>query len=996
MAGLNLAVNVDTARAIAELSSLESKIRNTGTALKLAFAAATTGAVAQFADSLTNLRNKLTTLNESSSIAAQQLNGLAAIAIRSRSDLAAVGDLYYKTARAADQLGISQQEAAQITETISKAMKAAGQAGNEAAGPLYQLGQAFQSGTFQGDELRSIMEGLGPVAKIIANELGVTVGQLKKLGSEGQITGEVVARAMLKAKDSIETAFGRTIPTLSDSLITFRNLMSLAFNEFETNTQTAQNLARALEGIGYAIYASLGSIDEFIQKYGDAIIMIGKFILAFTAFKIINGIVNSIAAAFIYLGRTFLSIKEVITKFTSGWQGLAQALGMAKTTVDTTIGRFTLIGKIIGSLVAAVSGLVAGFLAFLGLEGFGDKVKEMSDPLSKGRQDIEKFKDSLKGMEGGFGTDKKPAPPGIVDKGLVKELNNQTEAYKQQAAELERRLRIEGELIGVSDRTRTIRQAVADVDSNYLKEINKLQMEYAIKSKSKNKDDLAALPEIEKTIAAITNEYVRQRQSVEELTAANYDKNEEERRNVSFMEASLQTRISTENQLRNLQIEAARLTLPTLIQQIVDLTKASEDQARQQIEQENQRRRSLKLAEMTAAEEQKYYNMARQNLQGLIDGQIELNLAKERYQYLQFQQKSELDIAKQLRDIQDQRNALGMSELERAYQKIDIAARESAESELAAFAQRQNIKRSEIPDSVIKAYYEAAYQGANKLKEAQAGLYAETRKFSTGWNKAMREYIESANDASARAARYFNKTVQGMEDLFVNFAKTGKFEWKKFVADMAEEILRSNLKVLIGQIFGPMTDAMSSGEGFMGALGNILGLGGGQRGTSQSNPLFVYDIASGRAPMSQGGGGSKSGGGGFLGDLWEGVKSVGSSIWEGVKSVGSSIWDGVTGIFGGGGGGGGGFLDDLASGIGSLFGGFFATGGQLAPGRYGVVGERGPELISGPANITPMLGTQVTYNINAVDAMSFKDMIARDPSFIYAVSQQGARGMARR
>jgi hypothetical protein len=89
---------------------------------------------------------------------------------------------------------------------------------------------------------------------------------------------------------------------------------------------------------------------------------------------------------------------------------------------------------------------------------------------------------------------------------------------------------------------------------------------------------------------------------------------------------------------------------------------------------------------------------------------------------------------------------------------------------------------------------------------------------------------------------------------------------------------------------------------------------------------------------------------------------------------------GGLGLGGGSGGGGG------------LFGGFFATGGMIPPGRFGVVGENGPELVSGPANVTPNLGGgNVTYNINAVDAMSFKQMVAQDPSFLFAVTEQGRR-----
>ena len=49
----------------------------------------------------------------------------------------------------------------------------------------------------------------------------------------------------------------------------------------------------------------------------------------------------------------------------------------------------------------------------------------------------------------------------------------------------------------------------------------------------------------------------------------------------------------------------------------------------------------------------------------------------------------------------------------------------------------------------------------------------------------------------------------------------------------------------------------------------------------------------------------------------------------------------------------GNFLSSMVS---SLFGGFFADGGHLGAGKWGVAGEAGPEIISGPANITPMTG----------------------------------------
>jgi len=58
-----------------------------------------------------------------------------------------------------------------------------------------------------------------------------------------------------------------------------------------------------------------------------------------------------------------------------------------------------------------------------------------------------------------------------------------------------------------------------------------------------------------------------------------------------------------------------------------------------------------------------------------------------------------------------------------------------------------------------------------------------------------------------------------------------------------------------------------------------------------------------------------------------------------------------------------------------------------------------PGIVTGPANITPMSGggvTNVTYNIQAVDASSFRSLVARDPEFIFNVTEQGRRSLPTR
>ena len=138
---------------------------------------------------------------------------------------------------------------------------------------------------------------------------------------------------------------------------------------------------------------------------------------------------------------------------------------------------------------------------------------------------------------------------------------------------------------------------------------------------------------------------------------------------------------------------------------------------------------------------------------------------------------------------------------------------------------------------------------------------------------------------------------------------------------------------------------------------------------------------------------------GFLGSIVEELlrSNIRQLITQAFGGAGKGGSGGLFGsLLGGGAGGtgGGSFLDSIFGGFKSLFSGFFADGGMIPAGGYGVVGERGPELISGPAQITPMdMGgtTQVTYNINAVDASSFRNLVASDPEFIFAVTEQGRR-----
>ena len=452
----------------------------------------------------------------------------------------------------------------------------------------------------------------------------------------------------------------------------------------------------------------------------------------------------------------------------------------------------------------------------------------------------------------------------------------------------------------------------------------------------------------------------------------------------------IQQEISLQQQLTRLQDDIVTQLLPEMERRYYAIGAAARAAAASEIAAEEQRLgRKLNTQEVET-----YYRIAAQGADKLKEKTLELLQVESARNLAQFGIKTRIDDENRLLQIQDDMAKLTLPEIEKKYYDIAAAARDSAKA--AIEAEEARLGRT-LSASEAKKYYDAASAGSTKLSKQTKALYEQSRTFATGWKQAFNAYRDAATNSAAAATRVFDKFVGGLEDALVDFVKTGRFEWRSFVDGMLEELLRSQLK----KTFASIGDAFG--------LGGLFGGGSGQGsapGDAPSNPSFTYIVNGGDMGMigSMAGG---TGGGGILGGIFGGGSGAPSTtsgggiggglggiigtIGSGISSVVGGISDAVGSIFSGGDSGGG-----LFSGISDLFSGFFANGGNIPQGRFGIAGERGPELIGGPASVTPMSGTTVTYNINAVDAASFQALVARDPSFIHAVAQAGARGMPQR
>jgi len=190
-------------------------------------------ALAGQVDALTNYENRIRLTADSMQQVEQVQDALFAAANRSRSAFGSLAEIYSRVALSVRELGISQAETIRFTESLAKATIISGASAREANAALVQLGQGLASNRLSGDELRSVLEQLPFVAQVIADELGITRGELREFGREGKISADVVLQAFRNAAGEIDRLFENTQATLGQAFDVFGNEDLNAIDRFD-------------------------------------------------------------------------------------------------------------------------------------------------------------------------------------------------------------------------------------------------------------------------------------------------------------------------------------------------------------------------------------------------------------------------------------------------------------------------------------------------------------------------------------------------------------------------------------------------------------------------------------------------------------------------------------------------------------------------------------------------------------------------------------------
>ena len=224
----------------------------------------------------------------------------------------------------------SMDEVIAFQELINKQFIISGASVQEQQAAMIQLTQAMASGVLRGEELNSVFEQAPGIIQSIADYLDVSIGEIRAMAAEGQLTADVVKNAMFAAADDIETKFSNMPKTWGQIWIGMKNKALSIFNPILNKVNQVANSEKFTQ-VTNGVINGLAGIASVATVVLD--LLIGGAALVVDNWSWLAPIVGGVATAFLVLNGAMLAYKTV-TGIVNALETV-KAARLAMTTVAT-------------------------------------------------------------------------------------------------------------------------------------------------------------------------------------------------------------------------------------------------------------------------------------------------------------------------------------------------------------------------------------------------------------------------------------------------------------------------------------------------------------------------------------------------------------------------------------------------------------------------------------------------------------------------------------
>lgn len=216
------------------ISSMEGAMSRLSGVAKGLFAALSVQQVASYADAWTELNNKVANSVRTGETQAEVMQRIFDVSQATQASMNGTATLYARLERGTRTYNTSAEDLVRLTTIINQGFAVSGATAQEAENAIIQLSQGIASGVLRGEEFNSVSEQGSRLMVALADSLGVSIGQLRKMAAEGKLTTDVVVNGLLSQGDAIGKEFANTTVSISKGLLVAGNNITKFFGENST------------------------------------------------------------------------------------------------------------------------------------------------------------------------------------------------------------------------------------------------------------------------------------------------------------------------------------------------------------------------------------------------------------------------------------------------------------------------------------------------------------------------------------------------------------------------------------------------------------------------------------------------------------------------------------------------------------------------------------------------------------------------------------------
>lgn len=270
------------------LSSLGSSALKVGGVLAAAFSVTK---VIQYADAWSDMQSRIGAVTGDMDGAGASMQRILQIANASYSPLSQTAEVYSRNVATFRDLGKSAAEAADFTEAVNNALVVTATRGEDAAVVVNSLSRSLAIGKLDADAFDTIVSRSPRTLKAVADEMGVTTIELRKLAQEGKVTSDVISRGLVGSLDQLKTEAAEMPATMTDAFVRVGNNVTAFVGIMDQATGASGALAAkiielsdsALEmATSEEVIAGLLAWQGALAAIGDDFVELDRIISGFT------------------------------------------------------------------------------------------------------------------------------------------------------------------------------------------------------------------------------------------------------------------------------------------------------------------------------------------------------------------------------------------------------------------------------------------------------------------------------------------------------------------------------------------------------------------------------------------------------------------------------------------------------------------------------------------------------------------------------------------